>query len=356
MKKVYTFLLVIIFGMSVAFAQGTVNSGVGNAAAYYPSTGTTVDDSTGLTLDGNSVVTVSPHVTAVSANTTLGAHFIVYVTTGSTNRTITLPGASSLSGRRYTILKADSGTGVLTLAVTGSDTLNGIASDTKSVGTRNEGFEVNWVSTSGWHFTQILNVATLFASPAFTGSVTITDTNPHVDVKSNTTGQTPQFRVYTNNSTLIGHIGFNTQSGNEFSVVGDINAAYVALGSYNGPVQFLVGGFESMRITPNKHLEYYGTPPTFNGGASTSNCGVGSSTAGNDQAGAVTVGNSTNGGVCSMLTTTSWTHHTCTCANRNAPAVRPCYAISNTGAGFQLYAGATFNAGDVLEYSCVGYQ
>lgn len=53
------------------------------------------------------------------------------VTTGSSNRTITLPTASSASGKEFIIKKVDSGSGTVIVSGNGSETLDG--SNTKTI-------------------------------------------------------------------------------------------------------------------------------------------------------------------------------------------------------------------------------
>jgi hypothetical protein len=65
-------------------------------------------------------------VTALSSNTTLNAtHDFVAVTTSTSTITITLPAASGLTGRTYTILKIDSGYGTVVVDGNASETING---------------------------------------------------------------------------------------------------------------------------------------------------------------------------------------------------------------------------------------
>ena len=51
---------------------------------------------------------------------------VVYVTTGSTDRTVTLPTAADNAGRVITIKKVDSGTGIVTVDGEGSETIDGL--------------------------------------------------------------------------------------------------------------------------------------------------------------------------------------------------------------------------------------
>jgi hypothetical protein len=65
-------------------------------------------------------------VTTVSANTTLDAtHSTVLVSTGSSDKTITLPAASTCTDRIYCIKKTDSGSGDLIIDGNGSENIDG---------------------------------------------------------------------------------------------------------------------------------------------------------------------------------------------------------------------------------------
>ncbi len=67
-------------------------------------------------------------VNPVSADyviTTSDGFSTILMTTASTARTVTLPAASANTGRQITIMKADSGSGGLTIARAGSDTIRG---------------------------------------------------------------------------------------------------------------------------------------------------------------------------------------------------------------------------------------
>jgi hypothetical protein len=61
--------------------------------------------------------------------TTDGYEYIL-VSTGNSDRTVTLPAASANGGRRLKIVKTDTGTGAVILARAGSDTINGATSQT----------------------------------------------------------------------------------------------------------------------------------------------------------------------------------------------------------------------------------
>jgi hypothetical protein len=101
-------------------------------------------------VDGTSIVSKKDKVTAVSADTVLDQHNVVYVTTGGVNRVITLPDSTAATAGKYVVIKADSGTGSVVLTPTGTDTLNGV-NGSQSVSKQWEMLEATLVSANGWH-------------------------------------------------------------------------------------------------------------------------------------------------------------------------------------------------------------
>lgn len=75
---------------------------------------------------------VTDGVTSINSNTTLDATHNYVRCTGTTNFTVTLPDANGISGRRYTIFKAEeaaaNSTHTITIVGTGGDTINGQSS------------------------------------------------------------------------------------------------------------------------------------------------------------------------------------------------------------------------------------
>ncbi|MBU2346695.1 MAG: hypothetical protein KJ888_21090 [Gammaproteobacteria bacterium] len=67
-------------------------------------------------------------VSAAYAITDTDGYRFIDVTTGSSNRTVTLPTASANSGRMLTVTKVDSGTGYVTVDGEGAETIGGHAS------------------------------------------------------------------------------------------------------------------------------------------------------------------------------------------------------------------------------------
>lgn len=84
--------------------------------------------------------------------TTTDGYDLVYVTTGASTITITLPAASSSVGRTIAIQKADTGAGKISIARAGSDTIDGYTSTDIGTGATNVGaiIVLKCVSSSLW--------------------------------------------------------------------------------------------------------------------------------------------------------------------------------------------------------------
>jgi hypothetical protein len=114
-----------------------------------------------------------------------------------------------------------------------------------------------------------------------------------------------------------------------------------------------VGMREGFRLTSSLHVEHRGPTSTLGSGAS--DCGTSPvlASGSNDSAGRVTVGTSTNGGVCTLTFATSdWTNAP-VCAVRNETsgvALRP----APTTSALQMLG--TLVAGDTLSYACEGFS
>jgi hypothetical protein len=101
-------------------------------------------------------MTVKDKVIALSANTALGAHNVVFATIGAGGITLTLPSAASTTVGSYRIIIADTGVGNLTLAPNGTDKINGINSSVTKTG-QYTGLEALWISTTdGWFVRQLV--------------------------------------------------------------------------------------------------------------------------------------------------------------------------------------------------------
>lgn len=102
-----------------------------------------------------------------------------------------------------------------------------------------------------------------------------------------------------------------------------------------------------------KYGIYSGGKPAVTTGAT--DCGTGPITSvGNDYAGRVTVGTSTNGGKCTLTFTTTWvTPPSCQCTNESAAQLCRAIVASN---GLTVALTGTLVAGNLLTYECAGFR
>ena len=107
--------------------SGSVASGSTDNGLRYTGNGSAAGPTTGYTASTTRMKSVYPGVTTVSgANATLGnTDYLVYCNAGASDRTITLPAASTTTAGRYEIWKNDTGIGKCKVTRAGSDTING---------------------------------------------------------------------------------------------------------------------------------------------------------------------------------------------------------------------------------------
>lgn len=112
--------------------------------------------------------------TAVTTTYTVGANDQILYYTASGDYTITLPSAASSEGLAYTFLKTDTGTGTVTIAAAGSDTINGAST---YVSPKLQYFAVTIVCTNGsWTYrTNKPTMADLLAGTALGSGYTLPD-------------------------------------------------------------------------------------------------------------------------------------------------------------------------------------
>lgn len=92
------------------------------------------------------------HLTSVSANTTLDVtHHTLLVDASGGAKTITLPAASGIGGREYTVVKVDSSGNAVTVARAGSDTI--IGATTYSLPAQYNSVTIESDGTSAWYVT-----------------------------------------------------------------------------------------------------------------------------------------------------------------------------------------------------------
>jgi hypothetical protein len=143
-------------GVAVAGSCGGVQEAVvAGGACFYPTPGTIVDDSSALRMDATSVLSLQARTTTMAANDTIDPADgpIIACTAGATDKTATLPLASSTSQGWIRLVKVDTGAGACLLAPSGGDTLNGVAAS-KSATTQWSYVEVWRRSTTDWFVAQ----------------------------------------------------------------------------------------------------------------------------------------------------------------------------------------------------------
>lgn len=143
---------------------------------------------------------------------------------------------------------------------------------------------------------------------------------------------------------------------------GGTSATTLSLAAVNdefAALQFDGSNFRLVAATPRTagalgmlgHQVFTGTAPAVGSGAS--DCGTAPVVAGNDSAGRVTVGSGANGGKCTITFAQSWpSPPVCTAFDETSGVL-----LRPTGATTALVAlSGALTAGDVLSYSCRGYQ
>lgn len=99
------------------------------------------------------------------------------------------------------------------------------------------------------------------------------------------------------------------------------------------------------------HIHFEGTAPGLGSGAG--DCGTSPSIVGNDVTGRVTVGSSTNGGICTLTFASTWTHAPICFAEDETTGVLTRATGSSTTA---VVLRGVFVAADKVVYHCVGYE
>jgi hypothetical protein len=169
--------VLVWLGVASSLAQqqppvSPVLPGSAGAIPYYAAPGGVLSPSTAQTLSASSILTRKDAVTAVAVNTTLGAHNVVYVTVGASGVTLTLPAAATTTVGSYRLIIADTGVGLLTLAPTGADKLNGVSAPLTKTG-QYRGFEALWLSAAdGWYVRPLSTVEAAGGSGTPGGSST----------------------------------------------------------------------------------------------------------------------------------------------------------------------------------------
>jgi len=128
---------------------GSATPGGSDSNVQYKS-GASLAGSTGIKLDGTTIISRKEKVTSLAGDTTLGDHNVIAATVGAPGITLTLPAASSTTVGSYTIIIVDTGAGNLTLAPNGTDKINGVNASKARTG-QFSGFNVTLIDgTNGW--------------------------------------------------------------------------------------------------------------------------------------------------------------------------------------------------------------
>jgi hypothetical protein len=118
--------------------------------AQYNSAGT-LGGSSGLSLDATTQLSMRDRATTKNATGTLGTSDgpTVACTSGASDVTLTLPGASATTQGRWTVVKVDSGAGRCLVAPGGADTINGVAG-TLALASQWTRVDLSLTSTTNW--------------------------------------------------------------------------------------------------------------------------------------------------------------------------------------------------------------
>ena len=293
----------------------------------------------GIATDGNKTA-------AVQTNSTSGGR-ILYPGSGATTTSASLAGANY----ELLVLQFDGGNFRVIQATPATATLMGISGNAPGINR----WSFPAVGTYAASQSDIGNALSSYNTPVSSLTVTLP---PTTAISAGWTmgfatdnGKTMTVQV---NGAAGAHIlypaGATGSAGNSVTLA-PINYEFMAL-------QFDGGNFRIVSITPRSasalgmlgHQITTGATPAVGSGAS--DCGTLPSIGGNDSAGRVTVG-SANGGVCTITFVSPWPNPpVCSVFDETSGTlVRPTAASTAS----MVLTGA-FSAGDVLAYSCVGFQ
>ena len=293
----------------------------------------------GIATDGNKAA-------SVQVNSTSGGR-ILYPGSGAT------VSSASLAGTNYEllVLQFDGGNFRVTQATPATATLMGITGNSPGIN------RWSFPAVTTYAASQVDNGNALSSYNAPTGSLSVT-LPPTTAI---TAGWSMGFATDNGKSMTIGVNGVS--GGHILYPAGATGTASGSVTLAAGNYEFLVlqfdeGNFRVTTITPRSasalgmlgHQITTGATPTVSSGPS--DCGTSPSIGGNDSAGRVTVGAS-NGGHCTITFVLPWANPpVCSVSDETAPTLVRSTAPSNSGVAFS----GTFADGDVLAYSCVGFQ
>jgi hypothetical protein len=339
----WSFPTVSSYTASVA-DNGNVISSLNSPAAYLaitlPSTtAVSMGWTIGIATDGNKTA-------AVQTNSTSGGR-IIYPGSGATATSASLAAANY----ELLVLQFDGGNFRVLQATPATATLMGISGNAPGINR----WSFPAVATYAASQSDIGNALSSYNTP--TGSLTVT-LPPTTAIGSGWTmgfatdnGKTMTVQV---NGASGGHIlypaGATGSAGNSVTLA-PVNYEFAAL-------QFDGSNFRIVSITPRTasalgmlgHQITTGATPAL--GSGSSDCGTSPSIGGNDSAGRVTVG-AANGGRCTITFASLWPNPpVCSAFDETNPTlVRP----TAPSTASMVLTGA-FTAGDVLAYTCLGFQ
>jgi hypothetical protein len=324
--------------------NGNVISSLNSPASYLAITlpSTTVVPmgwTIGIATDGNKTA-------AVQTNSTSGGR-ILYPGSGATTTSASLAGANY----ELLVLQFDGGNFRVIQATPATDTLMGISGNAPGINR----WSFPAVGTYAASQSDIGNALSSYNTP--TSSLTVT-LPPTTAISAGWTmgfatdnGKAMTVQVNGGSGGRILYPAGATGSAGNSVTLAPINYEFMAL-------QFDGGNFRIVSITPRSasalgmlgHQITTGATPAL--GSGSSDCGTSPSIGGNDSAGRVTVG-AANGGRCTITFVSPWPNPpVCSAFDETSPTlVRP---IATSTASMVL-TGA-FSAGDVLDYSCLGFQ
>ena len=318
----------------------SLNSPASFLAITLPSTtAVTMGWTIGIATDGNKTA-------AVQTNSSSGGR-ILYPGSGATTTTASLAGANY----EFLVLQFDGGNFRVIQATPATATLMGISGNAPGIN------RWSFPATSTYAASQsdIGNALSSYNTPTSTLAVTLPATTAisagWMMGFATDNGKTVTVQVNGTSGGRILYPAGATGSAGSSVTLAPINYEFMAL-------QFDGGNFRIVSITPRSAsaLGMFGHPITTGAtpalGSGSSDCGTSPSIGGNDSAGRVIVGVG-NGGRCTITFASPWLNPPVCSAfdETTATLVRPT-ASSTTG---MVLTGA-FAAGDVLAYSCLGFQ
>jgi len=131
--------------------SGVVDTGVNGQVARYTAANT-VAGAAGVTFDAASgdVLTLSPKVTLMSADLTLGQHNIIACTSGTGTVIATLPVAATAPSKRYTVVKTDNAVGTCRVKPATGEQLNWVVDGTQDITTRGDSLTLTLMGSGVW--------------------------------------------------------------------------------------------------------------------------------------------------------------------------------------------------------------